>query len=199
MGSRLMHVFYEQPSFYFEQPLRIFMLWEGGFVFYGGAMGGFFLGWVIFKISKEPWRPWADFMAPVVAFGYGFGRIGCFLGGCCYGKISHLPWATTLPTMIESRHPTQIYASILEWGIGFLLLFLEKKKQPMFPGTLFFLWLSLHSVGRIFMEFLRDDFRGPLIFGLSLSTALSLLFLTMGLGFWWTLRKDRRNIRIEEI
>ena len=188
IGARLFHILYEQPHEYLENPLRIIKVWQGGFVFYGGAIGGFLGGLFVLKIKREKWRLWADLITPIGAFGYGLGRLACFLNGCCYGRICHLPWAVNFPNIQGERHPTQLYATCLEWGIGFLLLFLEKKKNfSQKPGQLFFTWMILHSMARIFMEFFRDDFRGTTPFGLSISTLISLLLLAMGLwGFFTT-------------
>ena len=128
LGARLFHVFYEQPSDYLADPLRIFMIWQGGFVFYGGAIGGFLGGFIVLKIKGERWRMWADFVAPIGAFGYGLGRMACFLNGCCHGKVCALPWAVRFPGIEGGRHPTQLYAAFLEWGICLFLLLLEKRK-----------------------------------------------------------------------
>lgn len=184
LGARCLHVFYEQPHEYMADPLRILMIWQGGFVFYGGAIGGFLGGLVVLKVKGEKWGPWLDLMAPIGAFGYGLGRLACFLNGCCYGKICHFPWAVSFPNLGGvTRHPTQLYATFLEGGIVLFLLFLEKKRAfSQSSGKLFLVWVILHSISRILMESLRNDFRGPPILGFSLSTVISFLLLALSLG-----------------
>ena len=189
LGARLLHVFYEQPQKYLADPLQILMIWQGGFVFYGGAIGSFLAGVIFLKTRREKLRPWLDLSAPVVAFSYGLGRLGCFFNGCCYGRVCHLPWAV-YSSEGEPRHPTQLYAALIEWGLGALLLLLEKRKSfTDYPGRLFFTWLLLHAPARIFMELFRDDFRGPFWGGLSISTWVSLLIFGLALwGLKFTLR-----------
>ena len=176
VGARLFHVFYEFPQFYIQFPLEAFKLWNGGFVFYGGAIAVFLTSMIYLKKNNLNWKLWADTIAPVAGLGYAFGRLGCFLAGCCYGSYCDLPWA------IEQKHPTQLYALIIESFIVISLLLFEKKKFRFFKkaGNLFFSWVVLHSLGRIFMEIFRDDPRGFQILNLSISTFLSLLFCLLG-------------------
>lgn len=181
LGARLVHVFYEAPEYYALDWTRVFRFWEGGFVFYGGFLAAFFACWLFVHFKKLPFFKWADFYAPVLALGYGLGRISCFLAGCCYGRVCDFPWAVVFPwdTAKVTRHPVQIYAVIWELTVFALLLVLEKK-----PGRpVFVIWLALHSVGRLMMEYFRDDFRGQFVLGLSFSTWISLALLSSCIGF----------------
>lgn len=182
LGARLVHVFYEVPHYYAEDWTRAFKFWEGGFVFFGGFLSAF-LACLIYQRRKTlSFSRWADFFAPLLALGYGLGRISCFLAGCCYGRYCDLPWAVVFSWDYHQapRHPTQLYAVIWELAIFGLLIWFEKKKfQLKKPGLIFFFWLFLHSIGRLFMEYFRDDFRGDLIVGLSLSTWVSLALLSV--------------------
>lgn len=168
IGARLLHVFYESPDYYSEDWARVLYVWHGGFVFYGGALSGFLAGLIYLKIKRLDFSIWSDFFAPLVALGYGLGRISCLIAGCCFGRSCDYPWA------ISGKHPTQLYASFWELGLFVILTWLSNK-QPK-PGIIFSVWLALHSLGRLIMEFFRDDFRGPEIGGLSLSSFLSLVF-----------------------
>ncbi|MGE0761670.1 MAG: prolipoprotein diacylglyceryl transferase [Bdellovibrionales bacterium] len=174
LGGRLMHVLYEQPQYYLDEPLAFFKIWQGGFVFYGGLFGAFGLGyWWSRRYEVAPLR-WADFFAPVAALTYALGRLGCFFNGCCYGRYCELPWA------IHERHPTQLYATIFELGTLMVLLWLERKpKRPL--GLVFFTWLVLHGTGRLIMEYFRADDRGPMPLGLSISIWISLILIGLGL------------------
>ncbi len=176
VGARLFHVLYEYPEFYIQLPIEVFKLWNGGFVFYGGAISVLIASLVYFKKHKLHWKLWGDALAPVVGLGYALGRLGCFLAGCCYGSYCDLPWA------IEQKHPTQIYAMLTESALVIFLVIGEQKKIRFFKkvGNLFLTWVILHSLGRIFMELFRDDPRGFQIFNLSISTLLSILFGLLG-------------------
>lgn len=181
-GGRLTHVFYEMPAPYLADGMRIFKFWEGGFVFYGGFLTALFSCLVFLRIRKLSFFEWADFYAPVIALGYGLGRISCFLAGCCYGRFCELPWAVVFPwdQTLTPRHPTQLYAVIWELLLWLALLVLERKKKPV--GFIFSAWLLGHSIGRLVMEYFRDDFRGSVILGLSISTWISLLLLATAGG-----------------
>lgn len=188
IGARFLHVLYEHPAFYISNPMQILRVWEGGFVFYGGVMGALFFSAWTFKLKKiEILEPWFDLFAPIVSLGYAIGRLGCFAAGCCYGKSCDLPWAVTFPHGVEAPegfpvHPTQIYATLFELAVFFVLVVAEKKKVfRLGSGKIFFLWVTLHTTGRLLMEFFRDDFRGSEILGLSVSSFISLLFLFFGI------------------
>lgn len=173
-GARVFHVVYENFDYYGQNPVRIFYIWEGGFVFYGGMIMALIATFTYLRLIHAPKKGlYFDAFAPVLSFAYGFGRLGCFFAGCCYGETCDYPWA------VGGRHPTQLYALLWEAGTIMLLLGLEKiemKKRPKMlshSGDLFILWLALHSVGRILMETYREDFRGEEILGLSISTVFS--------------------------
>jgi phosphatidylglycerol:prolipoprotein diacylglycerol transferase len=176
VGARLFHVFYENPEHYAPAPEKVFYLWEGGFVFFGGAFTAFLAALAYLHFRKiEQGGDYFDAFAPVLAFTYGAGRIGCFLAGCCYGGYCDVPWA------VNGRHPTQLYATF--WELGTLLLLLGCEKKGLFkrPGNLFILWVALHAVGRMMMESFRDDFRGAQLFGLSVSTVICIGLLGISL------------------
>lgn len=192
IGARLFHVVFEYPAVYLESPSRIFRFWEGGFVFYGGALLAAFAGYLFLKYKKEPLNQWLDFTAPILAFTYGAGRIGCFLAGCCFGRYCTLPWGVTFPRGGEAPagfpiHPTQLYAFGWEMFIVGLLLAVEKKNSKTLlskSGDLFYLWMMFHGVGRILMETFRADYRGTQILAFSISTWISLLIIATGIIFY---------------
>lgn len=184
IGARVFHVLYEEPAYYLQNPLHVFYFWQGGFVFYGAVIAGFFAGWLNLKIKKQSFPLWLDFFTPVVSLGYAVGRWACFLAGCCYGRICDLPWAISMRqvdlqrnSVIEvHRHPTQLYASLLEFSLLYAVLYFEKKRTFKKPGHLFFFWLGVHSLCRVFVELFRDDDRGAMIGPLSISMFLSFIF-----------------------
>jgi phosphatidylglycerol---prolipoprotein diacylglyceryl transferase len=178
IGARLMHVFYESPEEYRHHWSQLFYFWQGGYVFFGGAICAAFCCWLYIKLRrKQSFLSWGDFYAPIVALGYAFGRLGCLLAGCCYGKYCDVPWS------IDGRHPTQIYAMI--WGLFiFGVLVNWQKYRPRMVGQTFFTWIGLHSFGQLVIEFFRDDFRGPMIVGLSISTWISLFLIAGSLSYF---------------
>lgn len=175
IGARLSHVFYEMPSYYMDDPIQILYGWNGGYTFFGGLIFGILGGWfslVLMKVKQK--SLYFDFFAPVLSLGYLIGRLGCFLNGCCYGKFCELPWAVKFIDDNGSflpRHPTQLYAMISEAVIFTLLILIERKEnfylsvakqiRDSLLGSLFLLWIMMHSISRFALEFYRDDFRGP--------------------------------------
>ncbi len=189
IGARGFHVIYEYPELYLSEPWRIFDFGRGGYVYYGGLLLGLSAVWLYLKKKKTlAIGQYFDLAAPVISAGYAFGRIACLLSGCCYGPFTEVFWH------VEHRHPTPLYATIIECLVLFLILYLEKNKNKVFSGyfresgRLFFTWLSLHSLTRFFLEFWRDDFRGP-SYLLSISSWISLGLLGLSVGF---LLKDRK-------
>ncbi|HLD49674.1 MAG TPA: prolipoprotein diacylglyceryl transferase [bacterium] len=150
LGGRLFYVF-ENAAYYWREPLRIFSLWEGGLIFYGGVAGALAgLFWTL-KVKKIPYWKGLDFLIPYVAIIHAFGRVGCFLNGCCEGKLCDLPWAVTVEGV--KLHPVQLYEAAFN---GLLFLFLnaryEKKK---FEGEIIALYFILYAAGRFVFEFFR--------------------------------------------
>ena len=192
LGARLFHVFYENFEYYQTEPIKILFLWEGGFVYYGGALLAAFAA-AIFLYLKSPrnMEAYFDLFAPVMSLSYILGRGACLLTGCCFGQVCDLPWA------INGRHPTQAYAMIFELGALILILGLEKvplrdrrPRQLAQPGAIFYAWLVFHSLGRLIMEHYRDDFRGP-AWGLSISSWISVILIA--LATYLLLRKNPRR------
>lgn len=191
VGSRLFHVFFEEPGYYAEDPSRVLEIWRGGFVWFGGAVFGSLCSLWFLKWKREPIARYLDLFAPVGALGYAIGRLACLFTGCCYGAVC------ILPGMREGyafRYPTQALAVVYEVVVLFILLKVERTREdsPWFgrAGQLFLLWVILHGAGRILMESLRGDPRGAFIFGLSISTWISAI-LIVG-SFVWLRKRSRK-------
>ncbi len=200
VGSRVFHILVEEPAYYWARPSLVFDIWSGGFVWYGGALLGAATTVLFLRWKREDLGVWLDLFAPVCALGYAVGRVACVLAGCCYGRVVRLP-AFLGGELV--RHPTQTYAVISELMALTLLLYFERlqtqrRGSEWFlrlvrePGQIFFIWLCLHAIGRIFMEQFRDDPRGPELFGQSVSTWLSLGLLLSSLSLL-ILRSRRRE------
>lgn len=171
IGARLFHVFFEDWDLYKSNPEQIIYFWSGGYVFYGGALTAVSFSYLYLNHMKESIPDWSDFFAPIGALGYGLGRVSCFLAGCCYGKTCYLPWS------VKGLHPTQLYASLWELLTAVVLFALLKRNHK--PGFVFLFWLCLHSIGRIIMEYFRNDFRGDFYWGISISSWISILLFSI--------------------
>lgn len=170
LGARLLHIFYEEPAYYMEEPLRSLEIWRGGFVYYGGLLLSLLFFAIYFrkKRQKNFWQT-ADFFAPIFSLGTGVGRFACYFQGCCFGKDLNAFWS------VRGLHPTQLYIFAWEIILFFTLLRLEKKKLQ--TGSLFLIWVGASAFGRFFIEFYRADFRGNMLMGLSVSQMISLLLI----------------------
>ena len=192
LGSRLLHIVWEEPSYYFQDPMRVFDVMSGGFVWYGGFLGAAFAIIVFLKQRRdENLLRWFDFFSPVAAFGYAGGRLACVLTGCCFGRVCEWPFPSGphAHDLILFRFPTQAFAVLWELGAGALLLWLEKNqtrlaarwnKKTLQAGGLFTLWIVLHGSGRMIMESLRADPRGPSFGPLTISMVISLAMIFLG-------------------
>jgi phosphatidylglycerol---prolipoprotein diacylglyceryl transferase len=194
VGSRLFHVFVEEPAYYMTNPLLVFDIWRGGFVWYGGALVAGACGVLFLRWKRESIAPWLDLFAPIGALGYAIGRFACFATGCCFGKTVSLPEALGGWTI---RYPTQAFAVLFEATLFIVLLKIENarrlRKVPSWlneKGQLFFFWLTGHAIGRLIMESFRGDPRGPEPLGLSVATWISLALL---LSAGWCLTRPLRS------
>lgn len=191
LGARILHILFEQVDYYLSSPKKVFYFWEGGFVFMGGLFAAFFAVIIYFRLRKHSFFIWADFFAPILALGYGGGRMACLLAGCCYGKVCLRPWKVTFVDGLP-RHPTQAYAMILELLLAALLFNLRRFKFK--NGSIFSIWLIGHGLGRLVMENYRDDYRGILIQGLTVSTWLSFAVILLGLSLLLIVQVRKTNI-----
>ena len=152
-----------------------------GFVVYGGIIGGILAGWLYCRHKKISFLKYFDLAVPSVALAQGFGRIGCFLAGCCYGSETSGFFSITFRTSDFAPNnvaliPTQIYSSILDFiHFGILLLIAGHKKSD---GQVAAFYLIFYSMGRFILEF----FRGDLIRG-SVGVLSTSQFISLFTGF----------------
>ncbi|MDI6738771.1 MAG: prolipoprotein diacylglyceryl transferase [Candidatus Edwardsbacteria bacterium] len=158
VGSRVFYVLFHLSE-YRSNWWSALTVWEGGLTFYGGVLLAVPAGMIFMRRNKLPIWPLADLISPAFALGLGFGRLGCFLNGCCFGKPSDLPWAVRFPANSAAGalgcplQPTQLYESLFGFALFVLLLFLIRRK--FFPGFLFCLFIALYAVWRFLLDFLR--------------------------------------------
>lgn len=177
---------------------------SGGITFMGGLIGGagfFILVTFLYTIPRknrsvrDEFPLMADIAAPVILVAHGFGRIGCFFGGCCYGKVTDSPFGISYPVngVWENRYPTQLFEALfcfIAFAV-FMLLILKTEKR----GYLLALYAASYSVFRFFNEFMRADHRGGADIGISPSQVQSLVLIVVATAYilvkmlWWDQRK----------
>jgi len=165
IGGRLLYVLIN-AGYYFDCPLRILMFYEGGLAFQGALVGAVVSGVVVTRVKKLSFRKVADLIVPYMALGQAIGRIGCFLNGCCYGKVISFGPAVTFPGDAAARMPVQLYSSFILFL--FFLFLLKIRKKHFFDGCVFALYLAVYGIFRFFMDFLRGD-ELSVFFGIKLS------------------------------
>ena len=157
---------------------------SGGFVVYGGIIVGILTGFIYCRIKHKVFRNYFDIVMPSVAIAQGFGRIGCFLAGCCYGKetdsacgvvFTHSDFAPNNVRLI----PTQLISSAACFLLALVLILIARKQRK--PGVIAGLYLVFYGIGRFLIEFLRGDLERGSIGDLSTSQFISIIIVAIGL------------------
>lgn len=153
IGSRVLYIVLNW-DYYSGQPLSVFFTQFEGLTFYGAMFGGVIAIFIWNLWRKIDFLRMTDLLAPYLALGYAFGRVGCFLNGCCYGKESTVPWALPI-NMADTvlRHPVQLYAAF-GGVIIFIILKLLRPKRP-FIGFVLLALFALYGILRFSIEFFR--------------------------------------------
>ncbi len=180
VGAKLLFCIIEIKSI-INNPMLI--LSGGGFVVYGGIVGGIAAMMIFCRIKKTSFLMYFDLLAPSVALAQGFGRIGCFLAGCCYGRETDSAFCIVFSNSLFAPNgvkllPTQLIMSAGDFLFAFVLLFYAKKDRKI--GKTGGLYLILYSVGRFAVEFLRSDYRGSIGI-LSTAQFISIFILALGI------------------
>lgn len=205
LGSRLFHIIWEHPGYYWENPWNTLKIWQGGFVFYGGVIGAVFPLYFFLKKTKQDIFQWMTLYAPVIPLVDMIGRGATLLSGSGFGRPTDLPWAIVYPPGTEAPggvplHPTPIYAMIWEIFSLVVVLRLERKDHWKQKGRLLFVVMILYGVGRTIIEQYRGDFRGETILNLTISTWISLFFLMVGvLGLMRSFSKNGLSAEADRI
>jgi phosphatidylglycerol:prolipoprotein diacylglycerol transferase len=178
-----------------QNPAFVLQTLGDGFVVFGGILGGILSGYLYCRSQKLEFLRYFDLMMPSVALAQGFGRIGCFLAGCCYGKETDSLFSVTFTnSAFAPNHvaliPTQIYSSLLDFAHAGILLYLSRTLKK--PGQVAACYMIFYSIGRFFLEFLRGDLeRGSV--GI-LSTSQFLAILTCAGGILLALWSGKREL-----
>lgn len=194
-GGKLLFIIVEWKNF-IHNPKGY--LGGSGFVVYGGIILAVVIGVIYFKLKKMDFLTYWDMIMPEISLAQGFGRIGCFLAGCCYGAETHshfgvvFPEGSFAPAGVK-LWPTQLMMSVGNFIIAGILLLASKKLKKR--GQIGSLYLILYAIGRFGIEFLRNDHRGTVgVFSTSQFISLFIVVIGIGLFVWRTLAEDKKPV-----
>lgn len=185
-GGRIGYILFYYPAVIFEQPLTLLAFWEPGRSFHGGMLGVFLALLFYVKFNFKKFVALTDFIAPAVPIGLGFGRLGNFINGELYGRITTMPWGMVFPHAgVLPRHPSQIYELFLEGVVlCIFLVWYARKSRPL--GAISGMFLLGYGIIRCLVEFVRapDDGYGFVAFNwLTMGQLLSIPMIILGLYF----------------
>ena len=198
LGARLGYVLFYDLAEYIRDPLEIFRVWNGGMSFHGGLLGVLCAFWYFARTRKKSFLEVSDFIAPLVPQGLFWGRMGNFINGELWGKVSDVPWAMVFPTGGPwPRHPSQLYEGLLEGLVLFVVLWIFSAR-PRKAGAVSGLFALLYAVFRFGVEFVRvpDAQLGYLAFGW-LTMGQLLCLPLMAAGLWLLCRTPREQAAVE--
>jgi phosphatidylglycerol---prolipoprotein diacylglyceryl transferase len=168
---------------------KVFRNWQSGFVLYGGLIAGIPAAALYIKMRGHSVAKIADLCAGPIMLALAFGRLGCFLNGCCYGKkcegFPGVRFPDASPAAREGNNPalpTQLFEVAAAVGFFFLLSWLYRRKRKA-EGEVFLVMVMLYAGWRFFIEFLRGDDRPVWIASLSYSQVVSLVAIA-GAAVW---------------
>src|SRR3989338_1645725 len=128
LGARIFYIIFYNLPFYLSNPFEMLAVWHGGLSFHGGLIGSVIAWFYFCKRKKIDFYEIADITVIPLALGLALGRIGNFINGELYGRITDVPWAVKFPDAEGFRHPSQIYESLKNFFIFGVLFFIRKKQ-----------------------------------------------------------------------
>lgn len=195
VGGRVGYMLFYDFNGLIAHPLSLFKTWQGGMSFHGGALGILTAVWIFSWRHKKPYWSSVDFVAPLVTIGLAAGRIGNFINGELYGRVTNVPWGMVFPNGGPlPRHPSQLYEFFLEGVCLFIILWIFSKK-PRPGGSVTGLCSLTYGVFRFGVEFFRqpDPQLGFVAFGwLTRGQELCIPMIIGGAFlFIWSYRKQK--------
>jgi phosphatidylglycerol---prolipoprotein diacylglyceryl transferase len=188
LGARFVFIL-TRFSYFMENPIDMFKVWEGGLVFYGGPIATTpFIVWFTKKHGFPFWKT-LDIIGPGIAIAHAFGRLGCLAAGCCYGRPTGSDWGVVLNSELVDvsmrgihLHPTQLYESASLFILFIVLMVMFKRRR--FEGQIALIYFMAYPVIRSIIEVYRgDSIRGFIIEDvLSTSQFISILVFLAALG-----------------
>jgi len=170
-----------------QNPRILLLTITDGFVVYGGIIGGILAGYLYCRKKQLGFLKYFDLIIPSVALAQGFGRIGCFMAGCCYGRETDSAFGVIFPSSSLAPGgvrliPTQLISSGLDFLLFVVLMFYTKRKRV--DGQVAALYLILYSAGRFMLEFFRGDIERGSVGVLSTSQFISIFLFMIGCGMF---------------
>lgn len=188
LGGRIGYILFYNLPFYMSHPLDVLKIYQGGMSFHGGLIGPIVAGFIYCKKRGIRFLPLADVGFMAGALGLGFGRIGNFINGELYGRVTtpDFPLAMIFPSdpTQQPRHPSQLYESFFEGFLMFAILYWLNRKNYK-PGTVIGAFLALYGTFRFFIEYVRQpDAQLGLLFGgfLSMGQILCIPMIVIGIA-----------------
>ncbi|MDA7546957.1 prolipoprotein diacylglyceryl transferase [Candidatus Pelagibacter sp.] len=195
LGGRLGYIIFYNFSYYSENILDIFKIWQGGMSFHGGLLGVIASSYIFAKKNNQNIFSYLDQVSLVAPIGIFFGRLANFINSELYGTTTDVPWSVIFIKVDNlSRHPSQLYEAILEGIILFLILiYFINKNYLKKPGLISGLFLIFYSLFRFFVEFLRvpDEQIGYLILNLTMGQIISLVFAATGIILFYLKNENK--------
>ncbi len=183
LGARLTYIFLYNFSYYRNNPIKVFYVWEGGMSFHGALLGAAIFFLYYSRLKKQNFFSITDPICVAVPLVLGFGRLANFMNGELAGRVSDVSWAVIFPKFygIAPRHPSQIYQALCEGFLLFGLLWLAKKDLNI-PGKISAYFLIFYGMFRFAIEFFREPDKqlGFISFGLSMGQLLCLGMILLG-------------------
>lgn len=186
-GGRIGYTIIYNYQMFFQDPLVLFRVWEGGMSFHGGLLGVIIALILFARKYKLSFWSITDFAAPLVPTGLFFGRIGNFINGELWGRVTNVPWAMIYPIDHLPRHPSEIYEALGEGVLLFLILWFYSRKKRT-PGKISAMFLIFYGIIRFVLEFFRepDVQMGFVAFGwMTMGQALSGLMVLFGIALYF--------------
>ncbi len=222
LGTRLLHIIMFPANYSWNDPIGWIAIWRGGLVFQGALpVSMLFLWFYLKKRNVDFWKV-CDVTAPYLPLAHAFGRMGCFLNGCCYGLPSDMPWAipfrripwdTSLPVTgslvfrdhlqrfadltpdshwSHPVHPTQLYEALGLVAMCLLIRWIGKRWHP-YDGVMVPVYFVMYGTLRFIVEFFRGDHNPTSLFGLSDQQLFSVAFALFGVVMYFVLARRRRG------
>jgi phosphatidylglycerol---prolipoprotein diacylglyceryl transferase len=193
IGGRVGYVlFYNLPA-YIRAPWEILAVWHGGMSFHGGLVGMVVSGIIFARARNAPFWVLADIGAMAAPIGLMLGRLGNFINGELFGRVTSVPWGIVFPGGGSlPRHPSQLYEAFLEGPVLFTLLWLSRKKTRR-PGEILCIFLAFYGVARFVVEFFRepDPQLGFIFHGLTMGQLLCLGMILCSGVLWFLLPRGQ--------
>ncbi len=197
IGGRVGYMLFYSAPVFFAEPLTLFKVWQGGMSFHGGILGAACSSWLFARKYQKTFFQVIDFALPLTPIGLGAGRIGNFIGGELYGRITTVPWAMVFPRGgFLPRHPSQLYQCFLEGFVLFTVLWwYSSRPRPL--GAISGLFFALYGIFRFLVEFVRqpDSQLNFILFNwVTMGQLLSFPMIILGVGMMCYAYRNKKQI-----